>query len=168
MIFSTYIGAMSLDIKLIKTTEEDLQSLFIFQTDEVSNQLAAFTPENPHDKEAYLKKWTGIVNNPGIDMQSIWLGEELVGSVIHFTIEEETNVSYWMNREHWGKGIASRALKAFIAQSDKELLHARVAFDNTRSQKVLENCGFQRIGKERGYANARQAEIEEFIYRFPE
>jgi [ribosomal protein S5]-alanine N-acetyltransferase len=41
----------------------------------------------------------------------------------------------------------------------------RVAFDNFGSQKVLEKCGFVKIGTDKGFANARQTEIEEFIYR---
>jgi len=33
---------------------------------------------------------------------------------------------------------------------------------------VMEKCGFQKIGTEKGFANARQAEIEEFVYRLDE
>jgi RimJ/RimL family protein N-acetyltransferase len=44
-------------------------------------------------------------------------------------------------------------------------LGARVAFDNFGSQRVLEKNGFIRIGSDSGFANARQAEIEEFIYQ---
>jgi RimJ/RimL family protein N-acetyltransferase len=40
-----------------------------------------------------------------------------------------------------------------------------VAFDNQGSQKVLEKCGFVKIGTDKGFANARQAEIEEYIYK---
>ena len=45
----------------------------------------------------------------------------------------------------------------------------RVAFDNFGSQKVLEKCGFIKIGSDKGFANARQTDrqtdIEEFIYK---
>ena len=44
-------------------------------------------------------------------------------------------------------------------------IFGRVAFDNFASQKVLEKCGFEKIGKDIGFANARQTEIEEFIYK---
>jgi RimJ/RimL family protein N-acetyltransferase len=44
-------------------------------------------------------------------------------------------------------------------------IYRRVAFDNYSSQKVLEKCNFVKIGKEKGFANARQAEIEEYIYK---
>lgn len=41
----------------------------------------------------------------------------------------------------------------------------RVAFDNFGSQKFLEKCGFVKIGKEQGFANARQEVIEEYVYK---
>ena len=44
-------------------------------------------------------------------------------------------------------------------------IFGRVAFDNFGSQKVLEKCGFVKIGLDKGFANARQTEIEEFIYK---
>jgi RimJ/RimL family protein N-acetyltransferase len=70
-----------------------------------------------------------------------------------------------MDRKFWGRGIATKALKAFLSIETNRPIYGRVAFDNLGSQKVLENCGFVRVGTDRGFANARQIEIEEFIYR---
>lgn len=39
------------------------------------------------------------------------------------------------------------------------------AFDNFGSQKVLEKCGFVKIGPDKGLENARQMEIEKFNYK---
>jgi RimJ/RimL family protein N-acetyltransferase len=44
-------------------------------------------------------------------------------------------------------------------------VRARVAADNTGSIAVLEKLGFRRVGTERSFANARDAEIDEFTYR---
>jgi RimJ/RimL family protein N-acetyltransferase len=33
------------------------------------------------------------------------------------------------------------------------------------SQRVLQKCGFTLIAKEKGFANARNMEIEEFVYQ---
>lgn len=43
-------------------------------------------------------------------------------------------------------------------------LFARVAKDNTGSIRVLERCGFSRCGEDRGFAEARGEETEEWIY----
>jgi hypothetical protein len=47
-------------------------------------------------------------------------------------------------------------------------LHARVASDNVASRRVLEKCGFRVISTERSFAQARSAEIEEFVLRLEE
>ena len=151
-------------IKLDKTTKENLDTLFVFQTNKDGVMMAAFTSENPSDKVAYMKKWTAIVDNPEIMMQTIRLENTIVGSVIHFDMMNETNVSYWIDQEFWGKGIATKALNEFIKSSNKRPLYGRVAYDNFGSQKVLEKCGFKSIGKEKEFANARKKEIEEFVY----
>ena len=44
-------------------------------------------------------------------------------------------------------------------------LYGRAAADNLGSLRVLEKCGFVRVGSERGFASARGEEIEEVILR---
>lgn len=153
-------------IELTKTTQEDLETLFVFQTNKDGIWMAAFTAEDPSDKEFYMKKWTKIVENPTMRMQTIRFNNKIVGSVIHFDVMEETNISYWIDQPYWGKGLATEGLKAFIKDSIKRPLFARVAYDNYGSQKVLEKCGFKSIGQEKGFANARKMEIKEFVYKF--
>lgn len=153
-------------IELTKTTLEDLESLFVFQTNKDGIWMAAFTAENPSDKEFYMTKWSKIVENPNIKMQTIRVGNKIVGSIIHFDVVEETNISYWIDQPYWGKGFATEGLNLFIKDSIKRPLFARVAYDNFGSQKVLEKCGFKLIGQDKGFANARNKEIEEFIYKY--
>lgn len=155
-------------ILLKRTTQQDLETLFLFQTDPDGIQMAAFTSNNPADKVAYLEKWSEIVENPKIRMQTIWKESQIVGSIIHFDMDNETNVSYWIDKEFWGQGIATQAFREFVDGSTKRPLFGRVAFDNIGSQKVLEKCGFERIGKATEFANARQMKIEEFIYKLEE
>lgn len=73
--------------------------------------------------------------------------------------------NYWIDRKFWGQGIATTALKEFLNMEQARPIYGRVAFDNYGSQKVLEKCGFIKIGTDKGFANARQTEIEEFIYK---
>lgn len=129
-------------MELIQTTQEDLEHLFRFQHDEVGVWMAAFTAENPADKEFYMNKWSRIIVNPEIRMQTIWINDAIAGSVAHFDLDNLTHVAYWIDRQQWGKGIATRALQQFVAGSTKRPLYARVAFDNIGSQRVLEKNWF--------------------------
>jgi len=152
-------------LTLRPTQKPDLEFFFRFQLNPEAIHMAAFTPKDPADKEAYLEKFTRHLADPTIHMQTIWIEDTIAGSIAKFEIEGNAEITYWIDRDHWGKGVATTALKAFLAQEKARPLFGRVAFDNPGSQKVLEKCGFTRIGKDKGFANARQQEIEEFIYR---
>ena len=152
-------------IELTKTTQEDLETLFIFQTNIEGIWMAAFTAEDPMDKYAYINKFTKIVENLDIKMETIRYNNKIIGSVALFDFMGETNVTYWIDHEYWGKGLATEGLKAFINGGVKRPLFARVAYDNYGSQRVLEKCGFKSVRQEKGFANARNKELEEFVYK---
>jgi len=152
-------------LKLNRTKRSDLEFFFQFQLDQEAIYLAAFTSKDPSDKDAYLDKYTKLLDNPTINMQTIFVDETIVGSVSKFEIEGDAEITYWIDRNFWGKGIATTALRIFLALENARPVFGRVAFDNIGSQKVLEKCGFVKIGNDRGFANARGEEIEEFIYK---
>ena len=153
------------EIKLRKTVVDDLELLFKFQLDKEAINLAAFTPKDPTDKSAYLSKYTKLLSDPTVNNQTIIIDNIIVGSIAKFEIDGQAEVTYWIDKNFWGKGIVTKALKYLLTIENTRLILGRVAFDNYGSQKVLEKCGFVKIGKDKGFANARQTEIEEFIYR---
>jgi RimJ/RimL family protein N-acetyltransferase len=72
-----------------------------------------------------------------------------------------------IGKPYWGKGIATCALSAFLEHNKGRPLYARAAADNAASLRVLEKCGFVRIGTNRDFANARGQEIEEVLLKLP-
>ena len=152
-------------IRFRKTEVDDLEFLFKFQIDKEAMNLAAFTPKDPADKSAYLNKYTKLLSDPTVNNQTILIDNIIVGSIAKFEIDGQAEVTYWIDKNFWGKGIATKALEYLLTIENTRPIIARVAFDNYGSQKVLEKCGFVKIGKDKGFANARQTEIEEFIYR---
>lgn len=153
-------------IQLRPTVVADLETLFQFQLDEEAGYLAAFMPKDPTDKAAYIAKHTKLMAEPSVNNQTIMLGDKIVGTVAKFVIEGDAEITYWIDKPYWRKGIATQALAEFLTIEHSRPIFGRVAFDNWGSQRVLEKCGFVKIGTDRGFANARQMEIEEFIYRF--
>ncbi|GAB2676088.1 GNAT family N-acetyltransferase [Flavihumibacter cheonanensis] len=154
-----------LAISLRPTTIEDLEWLFQFQLDPEANYLAAFISGDPADKTAYINKYQKLLSDPTINNQTILVGNVIAGSIAKFMMQGEAEITYWIDRKCWKQGIATQALQQFLQQEPSRPLHGRTAFDNIGSQRVLEKCGFVKIGTDKGYANARQAEIEEYIYQ---
>jgi RimJ/RimL family protein N-acetyltransferase len=157
-----------LDIKLRSTEIVDLDTLFEFQLDKEGGYLAAFMPKNHTDKNAYIDKYKKLLTDPTVNNQTIFLDNIIVGSIAKFVMEGNTEITYWIDRKFWGNGVATNALKHFLNIETTRPIFGRVAFDNFGSQKVLEKCGFVKIGTDKGFASARQTEIEEFIYRLGE
>ena len=98
-------------------------------------------------------------------MQTIICNGQIIGSVSKYEIDGEAEITYWIDKQYWGLGIATKALRNFLTIAKMRPIFGRVAFDNLPSKKVLENCGFKQIGKDKGFANARNAEIEELIFK---
>ena len=152
-------------ITLKPTIVSDLETLFEFQLDKEGGYLAAFMPKDHTNKEAYLNKYKKLLADPTVNNQTILLDNNIVGSIAKFMMEGDTEITYWINRKFWRQGIATKALKEFLIIETQRPIFGRVAFDNFGSQKVLEKCGFVKIGSDKGFASARQMEIEEFIYK---
>ena len=159
------MGNKNIDIKLRPTELSDLDRLFEFQLDKEGGYLAAFMPNDSNDKSAFIEKHRKFLKDPTINNQTILLEDHIVGSIAKFVVQGDTEVSYWIDRKYWGKGIASKALQKLLEIETERPIFGRVAFDNFGSQKVLEKCGFQKVGSDKGFSNLRQKEIEEYIYK---
>lgn len=154
-----------LKIILRPTEIVDLELFFTFQLDKEASYLAAFTPKDPTDKIAYIEKYTKLLNDPAINMRTIIVDNAIVGSIAKFEMEGDAEITYWIDKNFWGNGVATAALKEFLIIENTRPIFGRTAFDNLSSQRVLEKCRFVKVGTDKGFANARQAEIEEFIYK---
>ena len=156
----------SLSIVLRDVVMSDLPIFFDQQLDPEANHMAAFTTKDPADRNAFMAHWMRILKDETITTQTILYNEQVAGSISSYVDEDEhLEVTYWLGKPYWGKGIATQALSAFLDSLKPRPLYARVAKDNLGSLRVLEKCGFTRIGEDRGFANARGEEVEEFILR---
>lgn len=151
------------DILLRDVQESDLDDFFTFQLDKEANYMAAFTHKDPTDRKAFDNHWKRILNNPDTVNRTILFKNIVVGSIAKFTIEDKPEITYWIDKKHWGKGIATESVKQFLKTITVRPLYARVAKDNIGSNSVLEKNGFEIIGEDRGFAEGRGEETEEFI-----
>lgn len=152
-------------ISLRITDRADLELLYQFQIDEEAAFMAAFMAKDHADKNAYIEKYIRFLSDPTITQRTILVGENIVGSVAKYVMEGHAEITYWIDKKYWGQGIATGALIEFLKIETTRPIFGRAAFDNVGSQRVLEKCGFIKIGTDKGFANARQAEIEEFVYK---
>ncbi|SDJ16429.1 Protein N-acetyltransferase, RimJ/RimL family [Lentzea albidocapillata subsp. violacea] len=151
------------EVALRGVEDADLDILFEFMRDPEAVRMAAFTAEDPDDREAFDAHWRKIRGNPETLNQVILGDGVVVGSIASFVMEGDTEITYWVDRAVWGQGVAGRAVALLLGQVTVRPLHARVASDNAASMRVLTRAGFKPVGTDIGYAAARKSEIEETI-----
>ncbi len=154
-------------VTLRPVDETDLALLFEWQRDLAASRMAAFTVKEPSDWNAFQAHWARIRSDGSITMRAVLLEGHLVGTVGSFLDPEfgHLEVTYWIGREFWGRGFATLALKEFLRQFPTRPIYARAAADNVASVRVLEKCGFVLVGRSRGYASARGAEVDQVILK---
>ncbi|MFI6409439.1 GNAT family N-acetyltransferase [Streptomyces sp. NPDC050548] len=152
-----------MDVALRPVHDSDLPVFFRQTNDPESLRMAAFTHEDPADRDAFDAHWKRIRALPGVVNRTVLVDGDVVGSAAVYGGPGEREVTYWIDRAYWGKGIATAALRDLLAEVPERPLHARVAADNAGSRRVLEKCGFVVSGHDRGFANARGEEIDELL-----
>jgi RimJ/RimL family protein N-acetyltransferase len=155
------------DIRLRDREVDDLPIFFEQQRDPEANSMAAFTSKDPTNRDAFMAHWARIIDDEAILIQTILCNQQVAGHVLSYPNEDvgKPEVSYWLDKTYWGRGIATRALSAFLSRIQERPVYARVAADNAASLHVLEKCGFIRIGTNRDFAHARGEEIEEVLLK---
>lgn len=141
----------------------DLPIFFDHQRDPAAVHMAAFTAQNPDDRAAFDAFWARILANKDILIRTVVVEGQVAGSVSSYVGDAGPEVTYWIGREFWGRGIATAALAAFLREQTARPIYARAAKDNAGSLRVLQKCGFVIIGEDRGYANGRGQEIDEYL-----
>lgn len=136
---------MTNEIKLRDVIDSDLPIFFEQQNDPEANEMAAFPAR---DRDAFMAHWAKIRMNGNVLLKTILYKEEVAGNVVSFDMEGKREVGYWLGREYWGKGIATRALASFLSYEKTRPIYGIVAKHNIGSQKVLEKCGFTMAGEE--------------------
>ena len=156
------------DVALRPIDDSDLDALFDQMRDPESVRMAAFTAKDPNDREAFDAHMAKVRDSPDVTTLAVVHGGRVVGTIACFVVEGDTEITYWIDRSVWGRGIAGRALALFLVAVTTRPLHARAASDNVGSLKVLRRAGFTVVGTEVSYANARDEEIEETVLRLDE
>jgi RimJ/RimL family protein N-acetyltransferase len=150
------------EVALRPVHDSDLPVFFRLSNDPESNRMAAFTARDPADRELFDAHWRRVRSSSAV-VRTVLADGDVIGSAAVYGEPGELEVTYWIDRAYWGRGIATAALRALLAAVPERPLRARAAADNAASVRVLEKCGFRETERTRGYAEARAEEIDEVV-----
>ncbi|MDX2148091.1 MAG: GNAT family N-acetyltransferase [Planctomycetota bacterium] len=136
------------DVRLRLTTLDDIERLFQIQLDPLANTLAG---TKPRDRAAFEALWATVLSaSPaeGYVPRTIVADDRLAGSIGVFKRDERSEIGYWIAREHWGQGIATRALSLMLEEVRARPLFASVVSHNDASLRVLARNGFVQVTRQ--------------------
>ncbi len=115
-----------------------------FEIDPHANELAG---TKPRDWQTFAARWATILADrdgsaTGVTPRVILADGVPVGSVNLSPHEGLLSIGYWIGREHWGRGIATRAVELMLRESPQRPIVATAAASNIASHRVLEKNGF--------------------------
>jgi RimJ/RimL family protein N-acetyltransferase len=110
-----------------------------------------------------MAHWARILGDEANINRTILYNGQVAGHVASFEQFGEREVTYWIGKAYWGRGIATDALAELLEEVKIRPVYARAVKDNIASLRVLEKCGFAIVGEDKGFANARGEEVEEYI-----
>jgi RimJ/RimL family protein N-acetyltransferase len=142
---------------LREVVESDLDAFFEHQRDPEANEMAIFPAR---DRAAFDAHWRKILADDSLIKKTIVHEGGVAGNVGSWEQDGRRLVGYWVGREFWGKGLATRALAEFVDLVTDRPLHAWVATSNVGSIRVLEKCGFVQVG-------SRTTDVEELLFELP-
>jgi RimJ/RimL family protein N-acetyltransferase len=153
----------AVSLREVRTGDHD--ALFDQMRDPRWVHMAAFTAQDPDDRNAFDRWLTGLLASPDVMIWAILSNNQLAGSVAVFPSDLGLEVTYGVDPERWGQGIATGAVRLVLGQVSERPLYARTARDNTRSIHVLTACEFRPVGMQRSFAPGRGVVVEETILR---
>jgi RimJ/RimL family protein N-acetyltransferase len=124
--------------------EGDIEVFFEQQNDAEAIRMALWAPR---ERDAFYEHWRGIMRDDALVAKTILVGDDVAGNITSWSRDGKRLVGYWLGREYWGRGLATKALAELITELERPL-YAEVATTNVGSVRVLEKCGFTVVGSE--------------------
>ena len=125
----------------------DLPIFFEHQRDPVALVMAGMPGR---ELEAFNEHWARILADEGSRIRTIVADGEVAGNVLSFERDGRREVGYWIGRDHWGRGVATAALVAFLGEERLVRCTPASSPQNGGSLRVLAKCGFAVCGEEDG------------------
>jgi RimJ/RimL family protein N-acetyltransferase len=98
-----------MNVSLRPLEDRDLDTIYQQVSDPESVRMAAFTAEDQTDRRAFLNRMSRLRADPGVSHRVIDVDGAVAGTIGSFRIDNQLEVTYWVDRAQWGKGIASAA-----------------------------------------------------------
>jgi RimJ/RimL family protein N-acetyltransferase len=151
-------------VELRDLDDDDLDAVFEMMRDPGAVAMASFTAEDPDDRDAF-DAWIGRERaRDDVSLFTVTERGGFAGTAAVFSVGSDREVSFWIARHAWGRGVATAALRLLLLREPERPLFARVAAHNAAAIAVFEKSGFTEVSRNIVYAPGLRREAEEVVY----
>lgn len=151
-------------VELRPLDDDDIDAVFEMMRDPEAIARAAFTAEDANDRAGFDDWLIDERSNPAVTLLVVTESGGFAGTAAAFDVAGDREVSYWIARHAWGRGIATEALRLLVSREAERPLFARVAAHNAASIAVLEHNGFTEVSRDIAYAPGLGRDAEEIVF----
>jgi RimJ/RimL family protein N-acetyltransferase len=151
-------------IELRDLDDDDLDAIFEMMRDPEAVAMAAFTADDPNDRAAYDAWIARQRADDDVLYQVVTENGGFAGTAAVFTIDGDREVSFWIARHAWNRGVATAALRLLVSREAVRPLFARAAAHNLAAIAVFHHCGFTEVSRNVSYAPGLGREVEELVF----
>ena len=116
------------------------------------------------DRDAFDAHWERLLRDDSLVKRTIVDEGRVAGNVLCWEQDGRRLLGYWVGKEFWGRGLATRALAELIEEIPDRPLFAWVATTNLGSIRVLEKCGFVAKESRSEFDERFGREVEELLF----
>ena len=141
--------------------EADLDAFYEYQREPEGVAMAVFAPR---ERDAFVAHWQRTLARPDANPMTVTYDGAVAGNIGSWAADHRVFVGYWLGSGFWGKGIATAALAAYLADHEpRRPMHAYVASTNLGSIRVLEKCGFELVERSTEFDERLGRDVEELL-----
>ena len=151
-------------IELRDLDDDDLDAVYEMMRDADAVAMASFTADDPDDREAFDAWIARERSTAAVRLHVVTENGGFAGTAATFTVDGDREVTVWIARNAWGRGVATSALRLLVAREPERPLYARVAAHNVAAIAVLEREGFTEASRGPEFAPGLGRDIDEIVF----
>jgi hypothetical protein len=147
-------ASLTSDVRLREVSDDDLPAFFEYQREPEANQRAAFPAR---DRDAFMTHWAKIRRDDAVTIRAILFDGQVAGNIVSWQHDGKRVAGYWIGKTYWGRGVATKALLAFLKVDKTRPLYTYVAKLPPRSAS-WRSAGSRRAVRRRNHSARRATE----------
>jgi len=151
-------------IELRRVDDDDLDAVFEMMRDPEAVAMAAYTSDDPDDRDRFDAWIARERDAAAVSLVVVTEDGGFAGTAAAFTIGADREVSLWLARHAWRRGVATAALRLLVSHEAERPLFARAAAHNAPAIAVLTKVGFTEVSRNVAFAPGLGREAEEIVF----